>query len=299
MTGNVADHPVPTQQRRLTRRSFLAGSTLAVAGGLALYSSEFARHEISITTRPLAIDNLPSVFHNFRIVQISDIHFDEFTEPSFVHRVVEHVNSLNPDLVLLTGDFISLGPRSLKFAHGAMYHCAEVLRGIACPQRFAVMGNHDAWVGAPIIRTILAEVNIPLLVDQHVPIERKGDRLWLCGANDPITSKPNLDLAIPARPDGPVLLMCHAPDFADNVVAHRRGSLVDFMLSGHTHGGQVRFPFLGALHLPEGGQKYVEGLFRFGRMQLYVNRGIGAVGLPFRLNCPPEITLYTLQPSQA
>jgi predicted MPP superfamily phosphohydrolase len=299
MTGNVADHPVPTQQRHLTRRSFLAGSTLAVAGGLALYSGELARHEISITTRPLAIDKLPSVFHDFRVVQISDIHFDEFTEPSFVHRVVEHVNSLNPDLVLLTGDFISFGPLPLKFAHHAMYHCADVLRGIACTQRLAVMGNHDAALGAPIIRTILAEVNIPLLVDQHVPIERNGDRLWLCGANDPVTSKPNLDLAIPARPDGPVVLMCHAPDFADNVVAHRRGPLVDFMLSGHTHGGQVRFPFVGALHLPEGGRKYVEGLFRFGRMQLYVNRGIGAVGLPFRLNCPPEITLYTLHSAEA
>ncbi len=299
MTGNVADQPVPTQRRLLSRRSFLAASTLAVAGGLALYSSEFARHEISITTRPLAIDNLPSAFHNFRIVQISDIHFDEYTEPAFVHRIVSRINALNPDVVLLTGDFISFGPLPVKFAHGAMYRCADVLRGITCPQRFAVMGNHDSYIGSPIIRTILAEVNIPLLVDQHVPIERNGDRLWICGANDPVTSAPNLDLAIPAGPDGPVILMCHAPDFADNVIAHRRGPLVDFMLSGHTHGGQVRFPCLGALHLPEGGQKYVEGLFHFGRMQLYVNRGIGAVGLPFRLNCPPEITLYTLQPSQA
>jgi predicted MPP superfamily phosphohydrolase len=67
------------------------------------------------------------------------------------------------------------------------------------------------------------------------------------------------------------------------------------MFSGHTHGGQVRFPFLGAMHLPEGGRKYVEGLFHIGHLQLYVNRGIGAVGLPFRLNCPPEITLFTLR----
>jgi predicted MPP superfamily phosphohydrolase len=69
------------------------------------------------------------------------------------------------------------------------------------------------------------------------------------------------------------------------------------MLAGHSHGGQVRFPLVGALHTPPGGKKYVEGLFRMGRMQLYVNRGIGTVGLPFRLNCPPEITLFTLQNS--
>jgi predicted MPP superfamily phosphohydrolase len=295
MTGNVADHPVPTQQRHLTRRSFLAGSTLAVAGGLALYSGEFARPELSITTQPLKIQRLPAAFENFRIVQLSDIHFEEYTEPSFLQRVVDHANSLAADLVLLTGDFISDGPLGLRFIHRAMEHCAQLLRGIQCPQRFAVMGNHDAILGIPDIRSILASVDIPLLVDQHVPIERQGSRIWLCGANDPVTSKPNLDLAIPAKPDGPVILMSHAPDYADTVIASPRGKLVDFMLSGHTHGGQVRFPIVGALHLPEGGQKYVEGLFHLDRMQLYVNRGIGAVGLPFRLNCPPEITLYTLQ----
>jgi predicted MPP superfamily phosphohydrolase len=70
---------------------------------------------------------------------------------------------------------------------------------------------------------------------------------------------------------------------------------VDLMISGHTHGGQVRVPFLGAIVLPSGGKKYVEGLFRFDRMQLYVNRGIGTTGLPLRLNSPPEVTLFTLQ----
>jgi predicted MPP superfamily phosphohydrolase len=91
--------------------------------------------------------------------------------------------------------------------------------------------------------------------------------------------------------------MAHSPDYADTVVAHPRGPLVDLMLSGHTHGGQVRVPFLGPMHLPEGGRKYVEGFFHLDRMQLYVNKGIGTVGLPLRLNCPPEIALFTLQPA--
>jgi hypothetical protein len=106
---------------------------------------------------------------------------------------------------------------------------------------------------------------------------------------------PDLDLAIPRQPDGPVLLMCHAPDYVDGFLAHPRGRLVDVMLAGHSHGGQVCLPFVGALSLPEGGKKYVAGLYRFNRLQLYVNRGIGTVGVPFRLNCPPEITLFTLQ----
>jgi hypothetical protein len=294
MTGNVADQPLIESKTRLSRRTFLRGSA-AAAAGLALYSGEIARHEISVLTRAIAIENLPDAFHNFRIVQISDIHFDEYTEPSFLRRALAQVNALAPDLVLLTGDYISHLPLSYNFVLGAMHRCGEALRDIACPQRFAVMGNHDSMLGIPIIQPILAAADIPLLVDEYVPIERGGQRLWLCGVIDPIIYVPNLDRAIPAKPDGPVLLMSHGPDYADEVLAHPRGHLVDLMLSGHTHGGQVRLPLIGATHLPDGGKKYVEGLFRFGRMQLYVNRGIGTVGLPFRLNCPPEITLFTLQ----
>jgi predicted MPP superfamily phosphohydrolase len=110
-----------------------------------------------------------------------------------------------------------------------------------------------------------------------------------------VTHVPDLNATIPASPDGPVLLMCHGPDYVDTLLAHPRGALVDAMFAGHTHGGQVRIPFLPPVHLPEGGRKYVEGAFQFGKLQLYVNRGIGAVGVPFRLNCPPEITVFTLQ----
>ncbi len=294
MTGIVADQPFVEQKTRLTRRTFLRGSA-AAAAGMALYSGEIARHEISVLTHAVAIDNLPSAFQNFRIVQISDIHFDEYTEPSFLRRVLAQVNALVPDLVLLTGDYISHIPLGYDFVLGAMHRCGEVLRDIACPQRFAVMGNHDTMLGVPIVQPILAASGIPLLVDQHVPIERAGQRFWLCGVNDPINFVPDHDSTIPAKPDGPVLLMSHGGDYADEVLAHPRGHLVDLMLSGHSHGGQVRLPLVGALHTPPGGHKYVEGFFRFGRMQLYVNRGIGTVGLPFRLNCPPEITLFTLQ----
>jgi predicted MPP superfamily phosphohydrolase len=294
MTGNVADQPLIQQKTPITRRKFLVGAPVA-AVGMALYSGEIARHEISVFSRTIRLGNLAAAFHGFRIVQISDIHFDEYTEPAFLRRVVAHVNDLNPELVLLTGDFISQTPMSRDFVVGAMHRCAETLNALACPQRFAVMGNHDAFLGETTIRPILLEAGIPLLVNECVPIERGGQRFWLSGIADPIAGQPDLDRAIPQRPDGPVLLMSHGPDYADNVVAHPRGQLVDFMVAGHSHGGQVRLPLVGALQLPAGGQKYVEGLFQLGRMQLYVNRGIGTVGLPFRLNCPPEITLFTQQ----
>jgi predicted MPP superfamily phosphohydrolase len=289
MPGSTPPHP-----QRFTRRSFLLG-TGVTAAGLALYAGEFARHEIDIVERPIAINNLPSSFHGYRIVQLSDIHLDEYTEPFFLERIVHKVNALAPDLVLLTGDFITHG--SLTFIAGshALHRCAEILTTLTAPLRYAVLGNHDVAFNGSLVIEALTAHGTPVLVNQHRPVERNGDRLWLCGVDDPGASHPNLDLAIPAKPDGPVLLMAHAPDFADEVLAHPRGPLVDVMLAGHSHGGQIRLPFLGPLILPPMGEKYPEGLYRFNNLQLYVNRGIGTVGLPFRLNCPPEITVITLQ----
>ena len=286
----------PPQSSRFTRRSFLIG-TGVTAAGLALYSGEIARHELDIVNRPIAITNLPTAFHGYRIVQISDIHLDEYTEPFFLERIVHKVNALAPDLVLLTGDFITHG--SLTFIAGghAIRRCAEILTTLTAPLRYAVLGNHDVTFNAAVVTNALTAHGTPVLVNQNLPIERNGARLWLCGVDDPGTSHPNLDLAIPDKPDGPVLLMAHEPDYADDVIAHPRGHLVDLMLAGHSHGGQVRLPFIGPLILPPMGLKYPEGLYRFNQMQLYVNRGIGTVGLPFRLNCPPEITVITLQPA--
>jgi uncharacterized protein len=284
---------IPPQYSRFTRRNFLIGAG-TTAAGLALYSGEIARHEIDIVQRPISIQNLPAPFHGYRIVQISDIHLDEYTEPFFLERVVHDINTLAPDLVLLTGDFITHG--SLTFITGghAVRRCAEILTALTAPLRYAILGNHDVAFDGPLVIKTLAAHGIPVLVNQHLPIERDGARLWLCGADDPGTSHPDLDLTIPQKPDGPVLLMIHEPDYADVVVAHPRGHLVDLMLSGHSHGGQIRLPFVGPLVLPPLGEKYPEGHYRFNQMQLYVNRGIGTVGLPFRLNCPPEITVITL-----
>ncbi|NYF80303.1 metallophosphoesterase [Granulicella arctica] len=299
MSGILHDQPSRTQQRltsRISRRDFLAGAG-AIAAGLSIDAGLIARHEIEFTHRTLNIARLPEAFHGFRIAQISDIHLEEFTESTFLRIAIHRLNKLAPDLVLLTGDFASYGPLSHAFSLRAIERCAELLKKLVCPLRYAVLGNHDANIGSPFVVRTLSESGLPVLVNQHVPIERNGQRFWLCGLDDAGTSNPILDLAVPRDPDGPVVLMCHEPDYADEVIRHPRGPLVDVMLSGHSHGGQVRLPFLGPMVLPPMGKKYVEGLFHFNQMQLYVNRGLGTVGLPFRFNCPPEITLFTLQPA--
>lgn len=286
----------PGRTLSISRRRFLVG-TGAAAAGLAVYSGEIARHEIDIVRRTIAIDHLPAPFHGYTIAQISDIHIEEYTEPYFLERIVGHVNALRPDLALLTGDFVTRGIYSEFRARHAAYRCAEIVSTLNAPLRYACLGNHDVTVSAPLVIEALGANGTPVLVNQHIAIERGGERLWLAGVDDPATSHPDLNLAIPDAPNAPVILMAHEPDYADTVVQHPRFPSVDLMLAGHTHGGQIRLPFIGALVLPPLGEKYVEGYFRFRQMQLYVNRGIGTVGVPFRLNCPPEITLLTLQPA--
>lgn len=284
------------QQSRFSRRNFILGSGV-FAAGMVLYSGEIARHELDIVNRTIGIRDLPSAFDGFRIVQISDIHLDEFTESYFLERVVQRVNDLKADLVVLTGDFVTRGSVTFFAAHHAAFRCAEILRMLTAPQIFAVLGNHDVAVNASLVIEALTRFRIPVLVNQHVAIERGDSRLWLGGLEDPGTSHPDMNLTVPESPDGPVILMAHEPDYADMVIRHPRGKLVDLMLAGHSHGGQVRLPLAGPLILPPMGQKYIQGYFRFDQMQLYVNRGIGTVGLPFRLNCPPEVTVLTLQPA--
>ncbi|HEU4635544.1 MAG TPA: metallophosphoesterase [Edaphobacter sp.] len=285
-----------TSQPSISRRRFILGSGVAAAG-LALYAGEIARHELDVVNTTIRIANLPSAFRGFRVVQLSDIHLDEFTEPFFLEHAVHRINELAPDLVLVTGDFVTRGSLTFIDSRHAAYRCAEILSTLKCPQVYTILGNHDVGVSAPLVIGALQSQKIPVLVNQNVAIERGGDRLWLCGTDDAGTRRPDLNLTIPDKPDGPVLLMVHEPDYVDTVLAHPKGKSVDLMLSGHSHGGQVRIPFYGPLILPPMGQKYVMGHFAFGSLQLYVNRGLGAVGLPFRFDCPPELTVHTLQPA--
>lgn len=276
----------------LTRRSFMVGAG-AAAAGLAGFAATRGRHQLEITHRTFAIPNLPDAFVGFQFVQLSDIHLEEYTEAWYLERVVAATNSLNPELVLLTGDFVSRGPLALPTAWRAAGLCAEILSTLKAPQRYAILGNHDYAVGAEHVIQPMRAHGTPFLVDSYVALERGSDRLWLCGTDDAMTD-PDLRTTLPPDPRAPVILMCHEPDYADNLALMPQFPKVNLMLSGHSHGGQVRLPYLGPLILPPGGRKYVQGHYRIGQAQLYVNRGIGTVGIPFRFDCPSEITHITL-----
>lgn len=285
--------------RRITRRSFL---TLAASslGGFALYSGEIARHELHVETYTVHLPRLPDSFRGMRIAQISDIHFVEFTESFFLREVVERVNSLKPDVVVLTGDFVTYGPirwpreeAHKRFALRHMPECASILSDIRCPLRYATLGNHDMMVGGRSVCGDLVNQGLPVLRNTAVPLERNGQRLWLVGLGSACAKDADPDRAIPGsvlRDKEPMIVLAHEPDILPTVAQFG----ADLMLSGHTHGGQVRVPYMPPAFLPDYGRKYIEGWFGYGSTQLYVNRGIGTIGVPMRLNCPPEITLLTL-----
>jgi hypothetical protein len=279
----------------VTRRNFLrlaAGS----AAGLAFYAGEISRHELELIETTIKLPRLPDAFAGMKVVQISDFHFQAYTEAMFLEGIVRRVNALAPDLVLLTGDFVSSNPLPKHTNIRLAYHCAEILSRIQCPLRYAIMGNHDALVGAHAVTDALTIHGIPVLTNSFVPLERQSQRIWLAGVKDVLVQRPDLSTALPpeVKRDGETtILLAHEPDFAD----YAMGQKVDLIFSGHTHGGQILLPFLPPLMLPDMGTKYVHGHFKLGDgMQLYVNRGIGAVTLPFRFRCPPELTAITLQP---
>jgi predicted MPP superfamily phosphohydrolase len=291
---------IATANRTLSRRQFIAFSALAAGGGLVAYSGLWDRHHLELVQQTIRLRHLPQAFHGLRIAQVSDIHYDEYTEPYFVREIVHRINALNPDIVVLTGDFVTAGLLPRHIGARLSYPCAEILAGIQCPHRFASLGNHDALVGWPIVVDALKAHGIPTLVNSYLPFERDGSRLWFAGIRSSQEDFPNLDDAVPrhAAPNEPVILLAHEPDYANRVLAHGG---VDLMLSGHTHGGQVRLPFIGTPRymLPPGGRRFIQGYFKMGPLQLYVNRGIGTVKLPVRFLCPPELTLFTLQPAES
>jgi hypothetical protein len=283
---------------KFTRRQFVR-TALVGATGLAIYAGEIERHFLEVNRSEVRIPGLHAAFDGTRIAQLSDIHLDAFTEPFFLRHAVNRINQLNPDMVFLTGDYVTSGRLYRRFDHDAAGQCGAILSQLVCPRRYAILGNHDVSAGAAMVTAALVEHGIPVLRNSYIPIEQGGGRFWLSGLDDAVEGKPDPERAIPFSirniVQEPVILMCHAPDYVDRLLADPVGRAISLVLSGHTHGGQVRLPLVGPLTLPKLGKKYVEGWFRLQNLQLHVNRGLGTVGVPFRFDCPPEISIITLR----
>jgi uncharacterized protein len=280
----------------ITRRQFLWGA--AAAGSLAIAGDAIflEPNRPRIVRQDFFLPRWPERLDGFTVAVLSDFHYDPYFSLHPLHAAIPLVNGLRPDLIVLTGDFVSvplIGNR--RKAAFAAEPCARLLRQMTAPHGlWAVMGNHDDGTDRKHVTHELQAENIQVLANQSVAIERDGARIWLAGVNDVLSWTADLSKTLRPVPAGDaVILLAHEPDFADQASRFP----IDLQLSGHSHGGQVRLPFLPPLFLPELARKYVWGTYHVGPLTLYTNAGLGTVNVPMRLNCPPEITLLTLRPS--
>ncbi|HZZ16455.1 MAG TPA: metallophosphoesterase [Candidatus Sulfotelmatobacter sp.] len=279
-----------------TRRQFLVS---AVAAGLVAVVGDSILLEPNrphIVRRDFFLPRWPERMDGFTIALLSDFHYDPYFSAHPLHAAIPMVNNLRPDLIALTGDFVS-APHTGDVKRGALAAepCARLLRQMSAPHGlWAVMGNHDVSSDREHVTRALEAQNIRVLANQSEAIERNGVRMWLAGVNDVLSDNADLTKTLSPIPSGEaVILLAHEPDYAD--FASRFP--IDLQLSGHSHGGQIRFPLLPPLYLPPLARKYVLGEYKINSLPLYTNAGLGTVEVPVRFNCPPEITLLTLHPS--
>jgi predicted MPP superfamily phosphohydrolase len=282
----------PVPQPGLGRRGFLkalGGSAfgLSLGGALSLkYAREIEPHLLQIVPVDIPLASLPPGLNGTRLVCLSDFHLHPYTQIDLIEECVRQVNRLRPDIVCLLGDYVFESA-------DAIFELAPVLAGIQAKYGvYSVLGNHDLWTDPGLVISVLEREGIPILQNAHVSLALPGGELILAGLEDGWSGHPDLDAALAATTEeAPVILMMHEPDFADR---YRGDGRVALQLSGHSHGGQVRLPGIGAPFLPRYGQKYDQGLYALAGMRLYTTRGIGVIGPPLRFNCRPEITLLTL-----
>lgn len=280
-----------------TRRRFLKFAAAAGALSIGADATVLEPNHPRVVRVEVPLARLPREFDGFTVVQLSDFHFDPYFSIIPIRKSVQITNALKPDLIVLTGDFVSAPAieSALRNRRAALQAepCAEVLKDLRAPHGvWAVLGNHDATSDPVHVTQALNGAGIEVLANTSIPIERNSRRFWLAGVTDVLARHADLDAALKGiAADDPVVLLAHEPDFADHTVKYP----VDLQLSGHSHGGQIRLPLIGAVYLPKLGRKYPTGLRTIDRLSLYTNVGIGTLYVPVRWNCAPEVTLVTLR----
>ena len=286
-------------RKKLTRRDFLkllwrgfVSSALLATGGVG-YSALVEAGLFSVEAVQLKLKRLPTSFSGLRIAQISDIHMGGWMDLERFQQVADLVLAEKPDVLLITGDFLLGHHFEGDLLKQALDNLTSVLSSLAeSIPSFAVLGNHDYWVDAGIVRRMLASSGVTDLTNTVFTLTRGSDKLHLCGVDDVWEGIVRLnDVVAQLEDDNVAILLAHEPDYAD--ISATTGKF-DLQVSGHTHGGQVAVPWLGPIILPYLGQKYHTGLYKIGNMFQYTNRGVGMSRLALRFNCLPEITLFTL-----
>jgi uncharacterized protein len=274
----------------LTRRQFLKGlvaAPLMAVSATASYARLIEPYAYWISETDIFIRDLPERFEGFRITQLTDIHHSRILGLREVRRVVSLAQQTKPDMFVLTGDYSTTYRRYIE-------PCAEALSELSAPEGvWAVLGNHDHYTDPELTTRALQIRHIAVLNNAHTTIRRGPDSLQLSGVDDWSWNATNWDRAFSGlNAKTPTVLLSHQPTVLDL----EQSNGVALILSGHTHGGQINLPFLGApARFATQDLKYARGLFRRGDTQLYVSSGTGVIGLPVRFGVRPEIAVLRLR----
>lgn len=271
--------------RRFSRAALLLGIP---ALAFLTYAMLIEPRMIEVTHRDIGIRDLPQEFDGFRIVQLSDIHVGAWVSNDDVRRFVALVNAQKPDAVVITGDFLT---RLTKDIPGI----GKALSGLKAKHGvYAVLGNHDYWEDEDAITRALLDNGIEVLFDESRDIERGGAGIRIVGTDDAWEGAPDYEKAFEGIEEGDAcIVLAHNPDAARRMDAR----LADLVLSGHTHGGLIVIPGVGALLSSSGlGRKVVSGMHEVNGIPVYINRGVGTgtTLIPVRFRCRPEIAVFTL-----
>jgi len=269
----------------VTRRAVLKGALVASAGSLAgvgAYGYAYERHALEITRATVPVARLPPALSGFRVGLITDIHRSLFVSHDDVTRAVAGLMAEKPDLIILGGDYVTWGDRAF------VQPSAEALAPLDAPYGvFGILGNHDDDHDMP---AALGRNGVQVLKDSRTRLTVKNETVDLVGIR--FWTKRQSDIAALMRGAAPMtILLAHDPRRLTEAAALN----VPLVLSGHTHGGQIVLPLLGAV----AAQKFptIAGIGRRDRSTLFVSRGVGTIYLPVRINCPPEVAVLTLQPA--
>lgn len=255
----------------------------------SLPDKKFNPKNIDLVEIDIELNDLSWNFNNFRILNLTDIHLGQWINPEYLDELIDYVNTLNVDLITLTGDYFSY------VIEGYEESLENSLKKLDAPYgKVGVLGNHDHWMSSDKIREIFKNSDIIDLSNDVITLEKDGDHINICGVDSCTVCADDLDKVIAKMPKNiPNILLAHEPDFAKE---SSQTNLFDLQISGHSHGGQFIIPkFETTPFRGPNSTKYPVGLYKVGNMTQYTSKGLGTNSFRVRINCKPEITIITLK----